>query len=237
MNRVVVTGYGLVTPLGCEVESVWKSVCNGESGIRRISSPELLIYRSQIAGECADFTTDNYIPPHEAKRIDRFVQYALIAAIDAVKKSGLEFDKFTSEQKNRCSCIIGSGVGGLVEIEVQHQRLIEKGPSKVSPFTIPKIMLNAAGGHISIFYGLSGPSYGVATACASASNAISDAFNLVRRGVVDVAISGGTEAALTKLGLAGFCAMHALSERNDEPHRASRPFDRDRDGFVLSEGA
>ncbi|MCL2306048.1 MAG: beta-ketoacyl-ACP synthase II, partial [Planctomycetaceae bacterium] len=148
--------------------------------------------------------------------------------------SGLDF---TKEDRSRCASIIGSGVGGLAEIEVQHQKLIDKGPSRVSPFTIPKIMPNAAAGQVSIQYQLTGPSYAVSTACASGANAIRDAIGLIRRGAVDVVITGGTEAALTKLGMSGFCAMRALSERNDDPQRASRPFDKDRDGFVISEGA
>ncbi len=234
MRRAVITGIGMVTPLGCRVEQVWKSVREGESGIRRLSDESLLVFRSKIGGECRDFTTDGYLEPHDAKRIDRFVQYAVVAAMDAVRQSGLDFDK---ENRSRCASIVGCGVGGLAEIEVQHQRLLDKGPTKVSPFTIPKIMPNAAAGQVSIQYKLTGPSYAVSTACASAANAIRDSLELIRQGAIDVAITGGTEAALTKLGLAGFSAMRALSERNDEPERASRPFDRDRDGFVLSEGA
>ncbi len=232
--RTVITGIGLVTPLGCQVEQVWKKVCEGESGIRPISEESLMVFRSKIGGECLDFTTDGYMDPHEAKRIDRFVQYAVVAAMEAVKLSGLDF---TKEDRSRCASIIGSGVGGLAEIEVQHQKLIDKGPSRVSPFTIPKIMPNAAAGQVSIQYQLTGPSYAVSTACASGANAIRDAIGLIRRGAVDVVITGGTEAALTKLGMSGFCAMRALSERNDDPQRASRPFDKDRDGFVISEGA
>ena len=234
MRRAVITGFGLVTPLGCQVEQVWKSVCEGRSGVRLISDETLTGFRSKIGGECLDFTTDGYMESHEAKRIDRFVQYAIVAAMDAVKLSGLDFPK---EDRSRCASIIGSGVGGLAEIEIQHQKLIDKGGARVSPFTIPKIMPNAAAGQVSIHYKLTGPSYAVSTACASGANAIHDALGLIRRGVVDVVVTGGTEAALTKLGIAGFCAMRALSERNDDPAGASRPFDKDRDGFVLSEGA
>ncbi|MCL2305266.1 MAG: beta-ketoacyl-[acyl-carrier-protein] synthase II, partial [Planctomycetaceae bacterium] len=143
--RTVITGIGLVTPLGCQVEQVWKKVCEGESGIRPISEESLMVFRSKIGGECLDFTTDGYMDPHEAKRIDRFVQYAVVAAMEAVKLSGLDF---TKEDRSRCASIIGSGVGGLAEIEVQHQKLIDKGPSRVSPFTIPKIMPNAAAGQV-----------------------------------------------------------------------------------------
>ncbi len=234
MKRVVVTGFGLITPLGCETERVWKRVCNGESGIDKISKEDYRIFRSKIAGECTDFAAEDYIPVHEANRLDRFVQFALAASIDAVRQSGLDFEK---EDRNRCASVIGSGVGGLGEIETQYQRLIDKGPSKVSPFTIPKIMPNAASGNVSIHFGLHGPSYSVGSACASAANAVADALQLIRRDEADVVITGGSEAALTKLGLSGFSAMRALSERNDEPQKASRPFDRERDGFVLSEGA
>ncbi|MGL6227011.1 MAG: beta-ketoacyl-ACP synthase II [Thermoguttaceae bacterium] len=234
MKRVVVTGFGLVTPLGCQVERVWERLCNGESGIRTISNPELCVFRSTIAGECQEFSTEPYMPVAESRRLDRFVQYAIVAAIDAVRMSGLNFEQ---EDRRRCAVIVGTGVGGLAEIEVQYQRLIDKGPSKVSPFTIPKIMPNAASGNISIYYGLLGPTYSVGSACASASNAVAESFEMIGRGDADVVITGGTEAALTKLGLSGFCAMRALSERNEEPEKASRPFDKERDGFVLSEGA
>ncbi len=225
---------GLVSPLGMNVEQVWASVCRGESGIRRATDPALLEFRSQVFGVCPDFSTEGYIPSHDARKIDRFVRYALVAAIDAVRQSGLDFDK---EDRDRCCAIIGCGVGGLQEIENQCVKLEYKGPSKASPYTIPKIMPNAAAGNVSIHYGLTGPSYAVSTACASSTNAMRDAIHSIRTGVADVVITGGTEAAVTRLGICGFSAMRALSERNDEPERASRPYDRDRDGFVLSEGA
>ncbi|HBT77886.1 MAG TPA: beta-ketoacyl-[acyl-carrier-protein] synthase II [Planctomycetaceae bacterium] len=232
--RVVVTGMGLVSPLGKDVEQVWGNVCRGESGIRRTTDPELSIFRSKIFGVCPDFTTDPYIPAHEAKKIDRFVQYALVAAIDAVGQSGLDFEK---ENRERCCAIIGCGVGGLQEIEYQCVKLETKGPNKTSPYTIPKIMPNAAAGNVSIHFGLLGPSYAVSTACASSTNAMHDAIRAIRCGDADVVITGGTEAAVTRLGICGFCAMRALSERNEEPEKASRPYDKGRDGFVLSEGA
>jgi len=235
MHRVVVTGYGLVTPLGQNVEEVWGRVCNGESGIRRTTAVKgVERFRSLISGECLDFSTDGHILPHEAKRLERFVQYVIVSAIDAVKLSGIDFAK---EDRDRCAAIVGSGVGGLGEIEHQHERLIEKGPSKVSPFTIPKIMPNAAAGNVSMYFGLHGPSYAVGTACASGINALADAVRMIRYGEADVVLAGSSEAAVTRVALAGFCIMRALSERNDEPHRASRPFDKDRDGFVLSDGA
>ncbi|MEN6495749.1 MAG: beta-ketoacyl-ACP synthase II [Thermoguttaceae bacterium] len=233
-RRVVITGMGAVTSLSCKVDDLWARVCNGESGIRTIQGFDLTKFRVRFGGEIADWSCDGYVEPREAKRLDRFTQFALVSAIDAVKDSGLDFSK---EDPNRCGVLLGSGIGGLYEIEVQHTRLLEKGPDKVSAFTIPKLMANAASAQISIQYGLYGPNQVVATACASASNALGDALRLIQYGAADVVISGGTEAAVTPMGISGFGALRALSERNDDPARASRPFDRDRDGFVISEGA
>lgn len=233
-RRVVITGMGVVTPLSCRVDDLWERLCRGESGIRLIQGFDTSIFRVKFGGEIRDWNPVGYLDPKDAKRIDRFSQYALVAAMDAVAQSGIDFSK---EDPYRCAAIIGSGVGGLGEIEVQHRRLLEKGPERVSAFTIPKMMLNAASGCVSIQFGIKGPSYGVVTACASASSAVIEAAKEIQDGRVDVAITGGTEAAVTPLGIAGFSAMKALSERNDAPEKASRPFDRDRDGFVLSEGA
>ncbi|MDR1964348.1 MAG: beta-ketoacyl-ACP synthase II, partial [Planctomycetaceae bacterium] len=233
MHRVVITGYGLVTPLGFNAEEVWKKICHGVSGIRRTSVPIVDGMKSLVTGECRDFSTEGYLASHDAKRLERFVQYALVSSIDAVKLSGLDF---SAENRDRCAVVIGSGIGGLNEIETQHLRLVQKGPSKVSPFTIPKIMTNSAAGNVSIHFGLTGPSYSVVTACATSINALSDAVRMIRYGEMDIVLAGGSEASATSLGLAGFNAMRALSERNDEPERASRPFDRDRNGFVLSDG-
>jgi 3-oxoacyl-[acyl-carrier-protein] synthase II len=176
----------------------------------------------------------DYVSAKDAKRIDRFAQFAMVAAIDAVRDSGIDFSKY---DPFRSGVILGSGIGGIGEMETQTGRLIQKGPDKVSAFTIPKLMLNAASGLISIHYNLRGPNYVVATACASATNAIGDAMYAIRRNDADVIVTGGAEAALTPMGISGFANMRALSERNEEPAKASRPFDRDRDGFVLSEGA
>lgn len=233
-RRVVITGMGLVTPLGCDVPTVWERLVRGESGIRRISLFDPSQFRSQIGGEVTEFHPDQYLPEKEVKRLDRFTQFALVAAIEAVRDSGLDFSK---EDPTRCGVIIGSGVGGLREIELQHLRMLDKGPEKVSPYTVPKMMANAASGQVSIHFGLTGPSAAVATACASAANAIADSVRSIRHGETDIVITGGSEAAVTPLGLAAFSAMRALSERNDDPPRASRPFDANRDGFVLSEGA
>ena len=233
-RRVVVTGLGAVTALGCRVEELWTRICKGESGVGPITRFDTSRFRSRIGGEIINFSTDGYIEPKEVKKFDRFVQYAHVSGLDAVRDSGLDFSK---EDTWRCGVILGSGIGGLETIEVQHQRLLDKGPDKVSAFTIPKLIGNAASAQLSIQYGLHGPNQVIVTACASATNAIGDAFKLIRSGEIDVAVSGGSEAALTPIGLSAFAAMRALSERNDDPKRASRPFDRDRDGFVLSEGA
>lgn len=233
-RRVVITGYGFVTPLGSQVDQVWSRVCNGQSGVVAIADEHFAIFRSRIAGLCLDFDTDPYIPTKDAKKIERFTQLALVSAIDAVNHSGLEFSK---ENPEDIAVIIGCGVGGLGEIERQQDKLRDNGPTRVSPYTIPKIMLNAAAGHVSMYYGITGPAYGIATACASANNAMIDAYKMIRDGDVACAITGGTESAVTQLGVAGFCAMRALSERNDNPAAASRPFDKNRDGFVIGEGA
>lgn len=233
-RRVVVTGLGVATSLSRQVEDLWQRINRGESGIRAITAFDTAEFKVKFGGEISDWNVDGYISPRDAKRIDRFTQFALVAAIDAVKDSGLEFEK---EDPFRCGVILGSGIGGLNEIETQHSRLIQKGPDKVSAFTIPKLMVNAASGHVSIHYGLRGPSTAVATACASAANAIGDAFKAIQYDDADVMVTGGTEAALTPMGLSGFANMRALSERNDDPTHASRPFDKNRDGFVLSEGA
>ncbi len=233
-RRVVVTGIGAVTSLGCRVEELWTRICNGESGIRTLQRYDFSSYRAQIGGEILDWSTDGYVPSKEVKRIDRFAQLGLVSSIDAVKDSGIDFSR---EDPYRCGVILGSGVGGLREIEIQHTRLLVKGPLKVSPFTIPKMMANAASGQVSIALGLRGPNTTVVTACASATNAIGDALRVIQYGHAEVVISGGTEAAVTPLGLSAFASMRALSERNDDPTAASRPFDKDRDGFVLGEGA
>jgi len=233
-RRVVVTGIGAVTSLGCKVEELWTRICNGESGVGPIERLNVADYRVRFGGEIRNWSADGYVEPKDVKRFDRFVQFAQVSGVDAVRDSGIDFAK---EDPWRCGVILGSGIGGLETIEVQHQRLIDKGPDKVSAFTIPKLIGNAASAQLSILYGLRGPNQVVVTACASATNAIGDSYKLLRDDCVDVVISGGSEAALTHIGLSAFAAMRALSERNDDPKGASRPFDRDRDGFVLSEGA
>jgi 3-oxoacyl-[acyl-carrier-protein] synthase II len=233
-RRVVVTGLGVVTSLGCKVDELWSRLCNGESGIHPIERFDCSRFRSRFGGEIRNWSTEGYISPKESKRLDRFTQFAVVAAIEAVRDAGWDV---SGEDPNRCGVIFGSGIGGLEELEVQHTRLLEKGPDRVSAFTIPKLMANAASGQISIQFGLKGPSQAVVTACASASNAIGEAFKTIQHGDCDLMITGGSEAAVTPLGISGFAAMRALSERNDDPTAASRPFDAERDGFVLSEGA
>jgi 3-oxoacyl-[acyl-carrier-protein] synthase II len=233
-RRVVVTGLGAVTSLSTKVEDLWQRILRGESGVRSLKNFDTTGFRVNFGGEIQDWSTDGYISAKDAKRIDRFTQFALVAGIDAVKDSGLDFSK---ENPFRCGVILGSGIGGLNEIEAQHTRLLEKGPDKVSAFTIPKLMVNAASGHVSIQYGLRGPNAAVATACASATNAMGDAYKAIQYDDADIMVTGGTEAALTPMGISGFANMRALSERNDDPTKASRPFDANRDGFVLSEGA
>lgn len=233
-RRVVVTGLGAVTSLSCQVEDLWQKILAGESGIHELQAFDTTDHKVHFGGDIHDWSTEGYVHPREAKRLDRFSQLAMVAGIDAVNDSGIDFEKYDSY---RAGAIVGSGIGGLNEIETQEGRLLEKGPDKVSAFTIPKLMLNAASGHLSIRYGLRGINYAVATACASAANAMGEAYRTIQRGETDVMVTGGAEAAMSPMGMAGFANMKALSMRNDDPAAASRPFDADRDGFVMSEGA
>lgn len=233
-RRVVITGIGVVTPLGTDVESFWQRLVAGESGIHDLTTLDTSTYKVHFGGDIPDFSVADYVDHREAKRLDRFTQFAVHSGGQAVKDARLEFDKL---DRSKCGVILGSGIGGLGEIEAQIERLLNKGSDRVSPFTVPKMMLNAAGGNLSIRYGLTGPNYAIATACASATNAMGDALRSIRLGETDIVITGGSEAAITRMGLAAFQNMKALSTRNDTPEQASRPFDRDRDGFVLGEGA
>ena len=233
-RRVVVTGLGAVTSLSCQVPDLWKRVLAGESGVHTIKLFDTVGHKVHFGGDVYDWSAEKYMSAKDFRRIDRFTQFAMVAGIDAVRDSGIDF---TKGDPFRVGVILGSGIGGLHEIETQVERLLHKGPDKVSAFTIPKLMLNAASGQLSIEFGLRGPNYAVATACASATNAIGDAFKAIQYDDADVMITGGSEAAITPMGISGFANMRALSERNEEPQKASRPFDLDRDGFVLSEGA
>ena len=234
-RRVVVTGMSVITALGSEISEFWARLCAGKSGVGRLERFDCSDFKVNFGGEVKDFRPDDHFGAKEAKRLDRFSQFALAAAQIAVRQSGVDFRK--EDDPYRCGVIIGSGIGGLNEIEEQHAKLFDRGPSRVSPFMIPKLMVNAASGNISVQFGLKGPSSAVATACASASNAIGDAYRLIQHDIADVLVTGGSEAAITPMGLSGFARMGALSTRNECPEAASRPFDRDRDGFVLSEGA
>ena len=235
-RRVVITGMGVVTPLGCDVAECFQRVSSGESGTHRVSLFDVDGFKVTVAGDIPDWTPDpEALAQKDMKRFDRFSQFAVVAAHEARINAGIDFSIY---DPRRCSVILGSGIGGLGTIEEQLTKLIQRGPDRVSPLTIPKIMLNAAGGNVAIRYGMQGPCYSVATACASAGNAIGDALNLIRVGAIDLCITGGAEAALTRMGLAAFQNMRALSSSfNDRPESASRPFDLDRDGFVFAEGA
>lgn len=233
-RRVVITGMGLISPIGYTVDEFWDNIVACKSGITPLTLFDPSSFDSKFAGQCADFNPTRWIDPKVVKRLDRFAQFALASAMQAAADSGLDFSK---EDPFRVGAIVGSGIGGIGELQTQTFRLRDKGPSKVSAFTIPKLMVNAASGNITIHFGLHGASTAVATACASATNAMHDALRMIRRGEADIMFSGGSEAAVTELSVAAFGAMHALSTRNDDPARASRPFDRDRDGFVLAEGA
>ena len=233
-RRVVITGLGCVTALAESAGGLFKALCEGKSGVSSIESFDASAYPVRFGGEIKNFDVTQYVDQRESKRMDRFTQFAFAAAVQAVRDSGLDFSK---EDVNRIGVVVGTGIGGINEIEVQHIKLLNKGPGRVSPFCVPRLMANAASGTIAIQYGLRGPNFCVLSACASGNHAIGEAFSNIVSGRSDVMITGGAEAALTPVGLASFCAARSLSLRNDNPPAASRPFDRDRDGFVLSEGA
>jgi 3-oxoacyl-[acyl-carrier-protein] synthase II len=233
-RRVVITGLGCVTALAESVDTLYSALCQGKSGISLITSFDASQFAVSFGGEVKDFDITKYIDKREGRRMDRFAQFALAASIQAVNDSGLNFSK---EDLYRIGVIVGTGIGGITEMEDQHIRLLEKGPNKMSPFCVPRLMSNAACGNIAIHYGLRGPNFSVSSACAAGSHTIGEAFWNIISDRSDVVITGGSEAALTPIGLGSFCAARSLSTRNDNPQAASRPFDRDRDGFVLSEGA
>ena len=233
-KRVVVTGIGLITPLGIGVEDSWNSIIAGRAGIRRITQFDSSNFPTQIAGEVEGFNPEDYIEPKEIKKMDRFIHFAIAAATMAINDSGL---KITDGNAEKVGVIVGSGIGGLHAIEHYHSVFLEKGPRRISPFFIPMLVINLASGQISIKFGAKGPNSAVATACATGSHSIGDAYKIIQRGDAEAMIAGGTEAVITPLGIGGFNAMKALSTRNDEPEKASRPFDIDRDGFVMGEGS
>ncbi len=233
-NRVVVTGLGMITPVGLGVEDSWNNLIAGRSGIRRITHFDSSKFPTHIAGEVAGFNPEDYIDLKDIKKMDRFIHLAIAAAKKAIDDSGL---KITDKNAERIGVIVGSGIGGLGTIEHYHSVLLEKGPRRITPFFIPMLVINLASGQISIKFGAKGPNSAVATACATGSHSIGDAFKIIQSGEADVMIAGGTESVITPLGIGGFNAMKALSTRNDEPEKASRPFDFDREGFVMGEGA
>jgi len=233
-RRVVITGMGTVNPLANDVPTYWQGLLAGKSGIGLIEQIDTSPFKVKFGGEVKNFHPEQLLDSKAARRLDRFAQFALVASIQAVHDSGLDFNK---EDRFRCGVIFGSGIGGLNEFEDQHAKFLQGGPGRISPFVVPKMIVNAASGNISIYFGLCGPNTAIATACSSAAHAIGDALRAIQYDQADVMITGGSESAITNMGLGGFIQARALSSRNEAPQQASRPFDKDRDGFVLSEGA
>jgi 3-oxoacyl-[acyl-carrier-protein] synthase II len=235
MKRVVITGMGVLAPNGNSVGEMWESLCNGRSGIGCVSRFDASSFSSRIGGEVKGFDPGRWISPKEAKRMDRFAQFAVCASRMAVSDAGIDLER---EEPQRIAISVGSAIGGIQTIEEQHSLMATRGPQRISPFFIPMILINMAPGLIAMQLKLRGPSYSIVSGCASAAHAIGEAWLRIRSGTADVMITGGSDAAITPLSYAGFCAMKALSTRwNDTPEKGSRPFDRERDGFVLSEGA
>jgi 3-oxoacyl-[acyl-carrier-protein] synthase II len=233
-RRVVVTGLGAVSPLGTGIDKNWEALCSGKSGIGRIAKFDPSPFSSQIAGEVKDFNSEDFLDKQQVRRFDIFIHYAIASARMAMEDSGLKVDESNG---HRVGCITGSGLGGLSMLEHFHQVLLERGPRKISPFFIPGMIANMAPGQIAIEFGVKGPNLSIETACAASSHAVGESFRMIREGLVDAMITGGAEAVVTPLALGGFCSMRALSTRNDEPEKACRPFDLDRDGFIMGEGA
>lgn len=232
-KRVVITGLGCVTPVGTGKDDFWVNIKSGVSGIDKITRFDYTNYQTQIAGEVKDFTPEDYISKKELKKMDRFTQFAMVASKLAVADSELDLNNIDG---NRIGTVIGTGIGGVETIEAQHKNLLEKGNRRVSPFFIPMMIGNMAAGQVAIEFGAKGPSTNICTACASGTNSVGDAFKIIQRGDADIMIAGGTEAAVAEFAVAGFCNMKAMSTNNDNPQKASRPFDKDRDGFVMGEG-
>jgi 3-oxoacyl-[acyl-carrier-protein] synthase II len=233
-RRVVVTGVGLVTPLGTGVEKAWKNICAGVSGVGLTTRFDTSDYLVKIAAEVKDFQVEDFVEPKAAKHLDLFVQYGLVAAIMAVKDSGLEV---AEDKLHRVGVITGCGMGGLPTIEKYHKISLERGPKKITPFFIPMVIPNMPSGHISMQFGYTGPNLTLTTACAAGTHALGEAYRHIVYGQTDIVVTGGAEAVVCPLGVGGFSAMKALSSRNDAPEKASRPFDKNRDGFVISEGS
>jgi len=233
-RRVVITGAGLVTPVGLGIDENWKNITSGKSGIGEITHFDTSDFPVKIAGEVKNFTPEDFVDKKDCRKFDKFIIYSLAAAELAVQNSGLDINKIDSE---RAGTIIGSGIGGFKTIEDTHEILMTKGPKRISPFFIPSAIINMASGMTSIKYGLKGPNSSVVTACATGAHAIGDAYQIIKRSDADIMFAGGSESAITPLAVGGFSNMKALSRRNDNPTAASRPFDRDRDGFVMGEGS
>ena len=238
-RRVVVTGIGAVSSIGNSVDAMWESLLAGKSGIGPVTKFDASAYRTRIAGEVRDLDVSKYMTEKEARRLDDFCLYAIAAGDEAMKDAGLGIDLRDGSlaDPNRVGVCVGSGIGGMRTMEEQCMKLLQQGPSKVSPFLIPMMIIDMASGSLSMRYGAKGPNHAVVSACSTASHSIGESYWMVKRGDADLMITGGAEASVSRLGFAGFCSMKALSQRNDDPTRASRPFDKDRDGFVMSEGA
>lgn len=233
-RRVVITGMGIVSPLGIGLDDNWQAICQGKSGIGPITKFDTTEYPAKIAGEVKNFDPDQYIDKKDQKKMDVFIQYALAAGSMAIKQSGLIIDESNAD---RVGVLVGSGLGGLQTIEKYHTLLLQNGPKKISPFFVPMLIVNLAPGQISIYFGCRGPNSSVVTACATGNHSIGEASRIIQRGDADAMIAGGVESTITPLAVAGFCALKALSTRNNEPEKASRPFEKNRDGFVMAEGA
>ncbi|MCF6462321.1 beta-ketoacyl-ACP synthase II, partial [Clostridium sp. Cult1] len=234
MKRVVITGLGAVTPIGIGRDKYWNSLLRGKSGIDYITRFDTEKYDTKIGAEIKDFSPEDFMDRKEARRMDRFTQYAIAGTSLALEDGDIKLEKL---DKERIAVVIGSGIGGMETLEKEHSKLLGRGPKRVSPLFIPMMISNMAPGQISMVYGIKGPSFAITTACASSTHAIGESFRMIQRGIADLIIAGGSEGAITPISLAGFNSMKALSTRNEEPTKASRPFDKERDGFVIGEGA
>ena len=234
MRRIVITGLGCVTPIGIGKENFWEATKAGKSGVAPISRFDTRDFTTTIAAEVKDFNPEDYLDKREARRMDRFTQYSVVAAKLAIEDGDIDLEKL---DRDNIGVILGTGIGGLETFEREHKKLLERGPKRVSPMLIPMMISNMGAGQVSMELGLKGSSMTITTACASATHAIGESFRMIRKGVMDMVVTGGAEASITPVGVAGFCSMKALSTNNDNPEKASRPFDKERDGFVMGEGA
>ncbi|MDE2028572.1 MAG: beta-ketoacyl-ACP synthase II [Candidatus Omnitrophica bacterium] len=233
-NRVVITGMGVLSPVGCGIQKFWQSILAGQSGIRPIAHFDAALFDSRVNGDVIDYDPLQHFNSKDARNLSRFIQFGVVAAHEALAQAGLDIRQMDT---SRAAVVVGSGIGSIYSAEEEYEKFIEKGPSRISPFFITRMIINEAAGQIAINTGASGPCFAIATACATANNCIGEAMRMIQHGEADVVIAGGTESATSKLGVGGFCALKALSKRNDEPAKASRPFDLNRDGFVMGEGA